>query len=181
MMTVRLRLTGDRALFARPEFATDLVSYDVMTPHAARGALNALHHAPGLRWVIDAIAVLCPIRHETIAQGDRRVAMLRGVDYVVDAHVEDAGGDPAAHYAAFARQMATAPSVYLGHIGCKATATALDPAAPRPPASAIGSGRVDHGWLLHGIAPTGHARYFRAEAVGGVIRVPPDDSPLLFE
>ena len=182
-MPVRVRLTGDRALFARPEFTTDLISYDLMTPHAARGVLGALYRDPEIRWTIDAITVLRPILRECLHQCDRRVLMLRNVVYVVDARIEpaaDTACDIAHHAARFASAMAAPPIVHLGHIGCKATATLIDGDAP--PVAAPGTIRVDHGWLLHGIDPaSGRPRYFRAESIGGIVRVPASDSPTLFE
>ncbi len=181
-MTVRVRLTGNRALFARPEFTTDLISYDVITPHAARGVLGALYRDPQIRWTVDTITILRPILRECLEQRDRRVLMLRNVVYVIDARIEPAAGTACAiadHTARFARAMAAPPTVHLGHIGCKATATLIDPFAP--PVAAPGTIRVDHGWLLHSFDPaSGHPRYFRAESIGGVVRVPGDDSPLLF-
>ena len=36
-MSIQLEVWGDYALFSRIEFKTERVSYDVMTPSAARG------------------------------------------------------------------------------------------------------------------------------------------------
>lgn len=47
---VRLRVWGDRACFTRPEMKVERVSYDVMTPSAARGILEAVHWKPAIRW-----------------------------------------------------------------------------------------------------------------------------------
>jgi len=46
------------------------VSYDVMTPSAARGVLEAIHWKPSIRWVIDRIHVLRPIRFENIRRNE---------------------------------------------------------------------------------------------------------------
>lgn len=46
------------------------VSYDVMTPSAARGILEAIHWKPAIRWVIDAIHVLEPIRFQSIRRNE---------------------------------------------------------------------------------------------------------------
>lgn len=46
------------------------VSYDVMTPSAARGILEAIHWKPAIRWVIDAIHVLKPIRFQSIRRNE---------------------------------------------------------------------------------------------------------------
>jgi CRISPR-associated protein Cas5d len=46
------------------------VTYEVMTPSAARGILEAIHWKPGMRWVIDAIHVLCPIRFTHVRRNE---------------------------------------------------------------------------------------------------------------
>lgn len=67
---VRLKVWGDRACFTRPEMKVERVSYDVMTPSAARGILEAIHWKPAMRWVIDRIHVLKPIRFQSIRRNE---------------------------------------------------------------------------------------------------------------
>lgn len=67
---VQLKVWGDYALFSRPEFKTERASYEVMTPSAARGILEAVHWKPAIRWVIDRIRVLKPIRFDTIRRNE---------------------------------------------------------------------------------------------------------------
>ncbi len=59
-MPISLEVWGDYACFSRIEF-TEKVSYDMMTPSAARGLLESIYWHPGLRWVIDRIRVCAPI------------------------------------------------------------------------------------------------------------------------
>jgi len=59
---IRLRVWGERACFTRPEMKVERVSYDVPTPSAARGILEAIHWKPAIAWRIDRIHVLKPIR-----------------------------------------------------------------------------------------------------------------------
>ena len=54
---VKVQVWGEYALFSRPEMKVERCSYDVMTPSAARGILEAIYWHPGLRWVIDKIYV----------------------------------------------------------------------------------------------------------------------------
>ena len=61
---------GNYALFTRPELKVERVSYDVMTPSAARGLLEAIYWHPGMRWVIDRIYVLNPIRFTNIRRNE---------------------------------------------------------------------------------------------------------------
>jgi len=67
---IRLKVWGEHACFTRPEMKVERVSYDVMTPSAARGILEAIHWKPAIRWVIDAIHVLEPIRFESIRRNE---------------------------------------------------------------------------------------------------------------
>lgn len=117
----RIRVQGDYACFTRPEMKAERVSYDVITPSAARGILEAVYWKPAIRWVVDAIHVLNPIRFETIRRNEvgaklparniktamkdgtplqmeitenrqQRAAMvLRNVDYIIEAHFEFTG------------------------------------------------------------------------------------------
>lgn len=61
---------GDYALFTRPEMKVERVSYDVMTPSAARGLIEAIYWHPGLRWVIDCIHVCAPIRFTNLRRNE---------------------------------------------------------------------------------------------------------------
>ncbi|MDO1581114.1 type I-C CRISPR-associated protein Cas5c [Rhizobium oryzicola] len=67
---IRLKVSGDYACFTRPEMKVERVSYDVMTPSAARGILEAIHWKPAIRWVVDAIHVLAPIRFQSIRRNE---------------------------------------------------------------------------------------------------------------
>lgn len=67
---VRLHVWGDRACFTRPEMKVERVSYDVMTPSAARGILEAIHWKPALLWVVDRIHVLKPIRFQSFRRNE---------------------------------------------------------------------------------------------------------------
>lgn len=67
---VRVRVKGPRACFTRPEMHTERVSYDVITPSAARGILEAVYWKPAILWVIDQIEVLNPIAFETIRRNE---------------------------------------------------------------------------------------------------------------
>jgi len=67
---VKLHVWGDHACFTRPEMKVERVSYDVMTPSAARGVLEAIHWKPAILWVVDAIQVLNPIRFTSIRRNE---------------------------------------------------------------------------------------------------------------
>ncbi len=67
---IRLHIWGDRACFTRPEMKVERVSYDVLTPSAARGILEAIHWKPAIVWVIDRIHVLRPIRFQSFRRNE---------------------------------------------------------------------------------------------------------------
>ncbi len=69
-MSIRIEVWGDYACFSRPEMKVERVSYDVMTPSAARGLIEAIYWHPGLRWVIDRIHVCKPIRFTNIRRNE---------------------------------------------------------------------------------------------------------------
>lgn len=93
---VRLHVWGDYACFTRPEMKVERVSYDVMTPSAARGMLDAIHWKPGILWAVDRIHVLRPIRFESFRRNELgskvsvanvRKAMRRGTTEGMHAYI----------------------------------------------------------------------------------------------
>ncbi|QTD45749.1 type I-C CRISPR-associated protein Cas5c [Ottowia testudinis] len=67
---ISLLIWGERACFTRPEMKVERVSYDVITPSAARGVMDAIHWKPAIRWSVDRIHVLKPIRFESIRRNE---------------------------------------------------------------------------------------------------------------
>ena len=70
MFGVRVRFRGPYALFSRPECKAERVSYDVPTPSAVRGMLEAIHWKPAIRWEVDAIHVMKRIRFDSIRRNE---------------------------------------------------------------------------------------------------------------
>lgn len=69
-MPVIIEVWGDYACFSRPEMKVERVSYDIITPSAARGLLEAVYWHPGMTWVIDRIHVCAPIRFTNIRRNE---------------------------------------------------------------------------------------------------------------
>jgi CRISPR-associated protein Cas5d len=94
---IRLRVWGDDACFTRPEMKTERVSYDVITPSAARGILEAIYWKPEIRWIVDRLHVLKPIRFTSVrrnevadkASVDNALAAMRRGSGDVVLYVED--------------------------------------------------------------------------------------------
>lgn len=68
--SIQLKVFGDYACFTRPEMKVERVSYDVMTPSAARGILEAIYWKPQIRWIIKSITVLKPIQFTNIRRNE---------------------------------------------------------------------------------------------------------------
>lgn len=75
-MSIQIEVWGDYACFSRPEMKTERVSYDVMTPSAARGLIESIYWHPGLRYCIDRIHVLAPIRFTNIRRNEVKSTLL---------------------------------------------------------------------------------------------------------
>lgn len=87
MKTHCIEVAGDYACFTRPEMKVERVSYDVMTPSAARAVLDAILWKPAIRWNVHRIDVLKPIRWISLRRNEvgavasiasAREAMTRG-------------------------------------------------------------------------------------------------------
>lgn len=115
---IKLHVWGEYACFTRPELKSERMSYELMTPSAARGILSAIYWKPEFAWVIDKIHVLNPIRFSQIRRNElgskipapskavmegkpavlgsyiesdrqqRAATLLRDVSYIIEAHVE---------------------------------------------------------------------------------------------
>ena len=93
-MGVKVRVWGSYALFSRPEMKVERCSYDVMTPSAARGILDAIYWHRGMHWIIDKIYVKNPIKFTSVRRNEveeivqRASLLLSDVEYVIEAHFE---------------------------------------------------------------------------------------------
>lgn len=67
---VTIKVWGEYACFSRPEMKVERVSYDAITPSAARGILEAIHWKPAIKWVVDKIHVLNPIVFDSIRRNE---------------------------------------------------------------------------------------------------------------
>lgn len=67
---IKLHCWGDFACFTRPEMKVERVSYDVITPSAARGILEAVFWKPEIHWVIERLHVLKPVRFASLRRNE---------------------------------------------------------------------------------------------------------------
>lgn len=173
----RLRVWGDYALFTRPEMKVERVSYEIMTPSAARGILEAILWKPQMRWVVERIDRLEPVRFEQIRRNEvalraspdrleiraddpevrqQRAAMvLRDVAYLVHARIglsARAGPeDSLTKYVLMFKRRAEAGQCHRQPcLGCRefpAYFRLLDEQEPDPPADRTGNPRP--GWMFY--------------------------------
>ena len=69
-MPIHFETWGRYACFSRPEMKVERVSYDIMTPSAARGLIESIYWHPGILWVVDRIHVLAPIRFTNLRRNE---------------------------------------------------------------------------------------------------------------
>lgn len=86
-----LEVAGEFACFTRPEMKVERVSYDVITPSAARAIFSAIFWKPAIRWHITKIEVLNPIRWANIRRNEVSAVASRNPIFVEDARQQRAG------------------------------------------------------------------------------------------
>ncbi len=67
---IKLQCWGEWACFTRPEMKVERVSYDAMTPSAARGVVEAIYWKPEILWIVDRVTVLNPIRFTSLRRNE---------------------------------------------------------------------------------------------------------------
>lgn len=174
--TFRVRVRGPYACFTRPELKTERVSYEVMTPSAARGVLDAILWKPAIRWHVERIHVLAPIKFEGIKRNEvnskaslnakvgayfadedrtqRNTLMLKDVDYVIEAHftmTSRAGeGDNLTKFVEmFQRRLTGGQCFHAPYLGCREFAAQFEPAPERWDVPESLRGERDLGMMLH--------------------------------
>ncbi len=173
---IKLRVWGEYACFTRPEMKAERVSYDVITPSAARGILEAIHWKPAIRWVIDRIHVMNPIRFENIRRNEveskasakkkaiyvaeerqqRASLVLKHVEYIIEAHFEMTGqrgeeDTPEKHYNIFLRRARQGQCFHRPYLGCRefpANFELLEDGVKSFPYQNVHPGEIDLGYML---------------------------------
>jgi len=74
-----LEVSGDYACFTRPEMKVERVSYDVITPSAARAVFDAILWKPAIYWQVTKVEVLAPIKWISVRRNEvGKIASPRG-------------------------------------------------------------------------------------------------------
>ncbi len=79
-----LEVWGDMACFTRPELKVERVSYDVITPSAARAIFEAIFWKPAIRWQVTKIEVLNPITWTSIKRNEVGALAGKSTIYIED-------------------------------------------------------------------------------------------------
>lgn len=211
-MSVKVEVWGDYACFTRPEMKTERVSYDVMTPSAARGILESIYWHPGMKWHIDRIYICSPIRFTNVrrneikdtisarkvksimekGQGDlylatsesiqQRAAMvLKDVHYIIDAHFDmtdkaEHSDNPGKFQDIIKRRLDRGQFYSMPYFGTREFPAHFRKCETIPECPEELKGTHDLGWMLldmdysnkENIIP----RFFRAEIINGIMKIP---------
>jgi CRISPR-associated protein Cas5d len=174
--TFRVRARGPWACFTRPELKAERVSYEVMTPSSARGILEAVLWKPAIRWIVERIHVLSPIRLAAFRRNEvgsklspggdvgryfadedrqqRNSIVLRDVDYVIEARFEATERKgPDDNLRKFeemiGRRLEKGQCFQMPYFGCREFVADVEPAPERWSVPTELRGRRDLGWMLH--------------------------------
>jgi len=173
---LRLKVWGENACFTRPEMKVERVSYDVMTPSAARGILEAILWKPAIRWQVERIDVLKPIRWESVRRNEvggimsprtphlfiedqrqqRAGLFLRDVAYTIHAHFEMTGKagpeDTTIKFQEmFLRRAEKGQCFNQPYFGCREFSVGFAPVFHDQPLPETIAASLDLGWILYDI------------------------------
>ncbi|MGV8038607.1 MAG: type I-C CRISPR-associated protein Cas5c [Thermoanaerobaculaceae bacterium] len=192
-----LEVSGPYACFTRPEMKVERVSYDVITPSAARAIFDAILWKPAIRWRVKRIEVLTPIRWVSVRRNEvgkvasarsegifieddrqqRAGLFLRDVRYRLHAEFEmtakAATGDNEGKFAEMFRRRAESGQCFnQPYLGCREFSAAFRLIDPATEAAAPIPETRDLGWMFYDWDHTGkepQARFFRAQLQQGVL------------
>lgn len=195
----RLKVWGRNACFTRPEMKVERVSYDVMTPSAARGVLEAILWKPAIRWKVTQIDVLKPVRWESVRRNEvgavmssrtrglfieeqrqqRAGLLLRDVAYTIHAYFEisDKAGkeDTVVKFQEmFLRRAEKGQCFHRPYLGCREFAAEFEVFTNGIPLPESISETRDLGWMLYDMDFNGKEpmpRFFRANLDSGHIKI----------
>jgi len=191
----RLKVWGRNACFTRPEMKVERVSYDVMTPSAARGVLEAILWKPAIRWKVTQIDVLNPIKWESVRRNEVGAVMsprtsglfieeqrqqraglfLRDVAYTIHAYFEmtdKAGAEDSVvkFQEMFLRRSERGQCYHRPYLGCREFAADFEVFTNGKPIPEPISETRDLGWILYDMDFNGKEpmpRFFRANLDNG--------------
>ena len=203
---ILLRVFGPFAGFFRPEMKVEAVTYEVMTPTAARAILECIYWKPQMEWIIEGIHVLKKINCMSLkwngvkekislsgvlsgrqtyidttaptVRDQRNATLLRNVDYVIKARFKVVSGkdDVEKHAAMFQRRASKGQYYTKPYFGCREFSVEGFELIKQIPPSEV-TGTLNLGYMLHSINYNNYQpAFFNATLVDGYMRVPEDNS-----
>jgi CRISPR-associated protein Cas5d len=203
-----LEVSGDYACFTRPEMKVERVSYDVITPSAARGIFTAIFWKPAIRWRITKIEVLNPIRWTSIRRNEvsavasprsdgifvedvrqqRAGLILRDVRYRLRAEFDMVSGENPSKYAAMFDRRATNGQYFMHpYLGCREFSCHGIRLVKNPELESIKPifETRDFGFMLYDMDYSDEKdikpMFYRPKMIDGVIVVPHPESEEVFK
>jgi CRISPR-associated protein Cas5d len=194
-MSVRIKFWGTLACFTRPDLKAERVSYPVMTPSAARGAVEAILWRPAVFWIVREIAVLRPIKFVGFRRNEvndraspeiglfladerraqRNTLALRDVAYVVDVEPRlTSRAAPEETVAKFVdmlrRRVERGQCFQQPYLGCREFAANFGPADGEPAIAET----TELGSILHDVefGEPNLPHFFNATLESGIMRIP---------
>ena len=199
-MKHRLKVWGDFACFTRPEIKTERVSYDVITPSAARGFFEAILWNPQIKWSIELIQVLNPIKWINVRRNEigsrvldsrelyieeervqRSSIFLKNVAYVLQASLQSFSSDlhlEKKFNAIFKRRASKGQCFAQPYLGCREFSSYFQLLEPDEQYPVLEETR-DLGWMLYDMKYSQEEispQFFYAAMKNGEILVPSKDS-----
>lgn len=203
-----LEVSGDYACFTRPEMKVERVSYDVITPSAARGIFTAIFWKPAIRWRITKIEVLNPIRWTSIRRNEvsavasprsdgifveevrqqRAGLILSDVRYRLWAEFDMMSREDPAKYAAMFDRRATNGQYFMHpYLGCREFSCREIRLVKNPELESTNpiSDTRDLGFMLYDMDYSDEKdikpMFYRPKMIDGVIAVPHPESKEVFK
>ena len=203
-----LEVSGDYACFTRPEMKVERVSYDIITPSAARGIFTAIFWKPAIRWRITKIEVLNSIRWTSVRRNEvsavasprsggifvedvrqqRAGLILRDVRYRLWAEFDMVSSEDPAKYAAMFDRRATNGQHFMHpYLGCREFSCREIHLVKKPELESVKpiSETRDLGFMLYDMNYSDgkdiKPMFYRPKMVDGVIVVPHPESEEVFK
>ncbi len=195
-MKHRLKVWGEFACFTRPEVKAERVSYDVITPSAARGVFEAILWNPQIQWNVELIQVLNPIkwiylrRNEIASKAvdykeiyieeervQRSSLFLKDTAYIIQASLKTYSNDPKLERkfnTIFKRRASKGQCFTQPYLGCRECSSYFQLLGPEEQLQPISETR-DLGWMLYDMEYSQEEispRFFPAVMKNGEIVVP---------
>ena len=188
-----LEVWGDMACFTRPELKVERVSYDVITPSAARAIFEAIFWKPAIHWQITKIEVLNPVKWTSVRRNEVGAVAGKSVIFIAKRKIErdlfshEPGKDenPMKYYQMFERRASKGQCFNQPYLGTREFSAAFrlvnpDDEALTLPISEEQGGTKDLGIMLYDMdfkdPKNIQPMFYRPQMKNGVIIVPPINS-----